>query len=82
MVEDHPPSVAVVLQMLADLRREVREELNQIQHEALADGESRVLVPGVTGHIESNGWLVREFLGARTRFEGQSTTILGIGFRR
>ena len=49
---------------------------------ALADGESRFLVPEVTDHIESNAWLVREFLGAKTRFEDKHMTILGIGFRR
>ena len=47
---------------------------------ALSEGESRFLVPEVTGHIESNAWLVRKFLGAEVRTEGNLMSILGVGF--
>jgi RNA 3'-terminal phosphate cyclase (ATP) len=48
---------------------------------ALADGESRFRIPAMTEHIESNAWLVREFLGARVEVEGQILSVHGVGFR-
>jgi RNA 3'-terminal phosphate cyclase (ATP) len=48
---------------------------------ALADGESRFLIPRVTEHIESNAWLCREFLGAEIKVEGHELVVRGVGFR-
>jgi hypothetical protein len=36
----------------------------------------------VTEHIESNAWLVSEFLGARVEFNGNIMSIHGVSFRR
>ena len=48
---------------------------------ALADGESRLLIPQVTEHLTSDGWLVEKFLGARLELKGNLMTIHGVGFR-
>lgn len=48
---------------------------------ALADGESRFLIPQVTEHLTSDGWLVEKFLGARLELAGNLMTIHGVGFR-
>ena len=46
---------------------------------ALAAGETRYRIPGMTDHIESNLWLVETMLGARTMREGNVIAIEGIG---
>lgn len=48
---------------------------------ALAEGESRALIPHVTEHVETSAWLAREFLGAEGSISGQSMTIRGVGFQ-
>jgi len=48
---------------------------------ALADGVSEYIVPFFTEHVDANLWLV-EKLGARTRVEGNTLTIDGIGFMK
>lgn len=76
----------VAKQLLEDLStgstvdRHVADQV--IPFAALARGESRFLVPEVTDHIESNAWLVREFLGAEVRTDGNLMTIVGSGFAR
>ena len=47
---------------------------------ALAAGETRYRIPGMTDHIESNLWLVETMLGARPAREGNVIAIEGIGF--
>jgi len=47
----------------------------------LARGRTSYRIPGVSEHVESNLWLVREMLGAETRIVGNLLTIDGIGFR-
>jgi RNA 3'-terminal phosphate cyclase (ATP) len=47
---------------------------------ALADGESRWLAPGATGHLTTNLWLVSE-LGARARLEGTMAIVEGLSLR-
>jgi len=46
---------------------------------ALAQGETRYLVPGMTEHLETNLWLVSEILGARVEVEDQLVKIKGVG---
>ncbi len=46
----------------------------------LADGITRYSVPRITGHVETNLWLIEEFLGARTRVDDNVLEIEGIGF--
>lgn len=48
---------------------------------ALADGESRFLIPSRTDHIESNAWLARLFLGADITVHRHLLTVRGTGFR-
>jgi RNA 3'-terminal phosphate cyclase (ATP) len=48
---------------------------------ALASGESRVRIPRLTGHIESNAWLAGQFLGAHVEFKGQIMSVHGVGFQ-
>ena len=51
-----------------------------IIYAGLAEGVSRYSVPAVTEHVETNLWLIREFLGARTEVNGNLLEIEGIGF--
>jgi RNA 3'-terminal phosphate cyclase (ATP) len=46
---------------------------------ALAAGESRILIPGITEHVETSVWLAQEFLGAEVSVCGQVMTIRGAG---
>jgi RNA 3'-terminal phosphate cyclase (ATP) len=48
---------------------------------ALAQGESRFRIPRMTGHIQSNAWLVNEFLNARVEIREPIMSIAGVGFR-
>lgn len=48
---------------------------------ALADGESRLLIPQVTEHLTSDGWLVDKFLGVRLEVTENLMSIHGVGFR-
>lgn len=48
---------------------------------ALADGRSEYLIPRLTGHVQSNLWLVETILGATTALKGNCLTIKGIGLR-
>ncbi len=47
---------------------------------ALANGTTTYRIPRVTDHVESNLWLVKEFLGAKTEVDGNVVMIEGIGF--
>ncbi len=46
---------------------------------ALADGRTEYLIPKVTGHVQSNLWLVEKILGAKTLLKGNHLRIDGIG---
>jgi len=48
---------------------------------ALADGESRFLIPTATDHVMTSAWLAELFLGAQIKIEGQRMVIHGSGFR-
>ena len=75
----------VARQLLEDIRAGAtvdRYAADQIiAFAALADGESRFLIPQVTEHLTSDGWLVEKFLGARLELEGNLMTVHGVGFR-
>lgn len=47
---------------------------------ALAEGESRFIIPAVTDHILTGAWLAEIFLNARIGIEGQRLRIPGTGF--
>jgi len=47
----------------------------------LAEGITRYLIPGITEHVETNLWLIDEFLGAKTKISGNLVEIEGIGFK-
>lgn len=49
---------------------------------ALAEGKSRYVIPEMTGHMESNLWLVKKILGVDAEVQGNEVTIHGIGFFR
>lgn len=48
---------------------------------ALADGESRLRIRESNEHIQSNSWLVQEFLGARVEVRRRILSVRGVGFR-
>jgi len=51
-----------------------------IIYAGLAEGTTRYSIPRVTEHVETNLWLVEEFLGAKTKIGGNLIEIEGIGF--
>lgn len=53
-----------------------------ILYAALADGESKYIIPCMSGHIDSNLWLVEKILGAETSMKGNCLQIKGIGLRK
>jgi len=62
----------------AGVDRYVADQL--IIYAGLAEGVTRYSVPCVTEHVETNLWLIEEFLGARTEVNGNLLEIEGIGF--
>ena len=62
----------------AAVDRYVADQL--IIYAGLADGVTRYSVPRITEHVETNLWLIEEFLGAKTKIEGNIIEIEGIGF--
>lgn len=47
---------------------------------ALAEGESRFIIPTVTDHVLTSAWLAELFLGAAVSIDGQRLVIHGVGF--
>ncbi|MDP3089612.1 MAG: RNA 3'-terminal phosphate cyclase [Nitrospira sp.] len=47
---------------------------------ALAEGDSRFIIPSVTDHVLTSAWLAETFLGARVTIDGQRMAIHGVGF--
>ena len=47
---------------------------------ALANGESRFVIPMVTDHVQTSAWLAELFLGATVKVENQKVIVKGIGF--
>jgi RNA 3'-terminal phosphate cyclase (ATP) len=52
-----------------------------IIYAGLAEGVTRYSVPRITEHVETNLWLIEEFLGAKTKVDRNFIEIGGIGFR-
>jgi RNA 3'-terminal phosphate cyclase (ATP) len=52
-----------------------------IIYAGLAEGVTRYSVPRITEHVETNLWLIEEFLGAKTKVDRNFIEIEGIGFR-
>ena len=53
-----------------------------IIYAGLAEGISRYSIPRITEHVETNLWLIEEFLGARTKIsDNLIIEIEGIGFK-
>ena len=48
---------------------------------ALADGESRFIIPTVTDHVMTSAWLADLFLDAKVRIDGQRLVIQGSGLQ-
>lgn len=75
----------VAAQLLEDLKsgasldRYASDQI--IPFAALAEGVSRFRVPASSEHMQSNAWLVREFLGAQVDISNQLLSIQGAGFR-
>jgi RNA 3'-terminal phosphate cyclase (ATP) len=47
---------------------------------ALAEGDSRFIIPTVTAHVLTSAWLAELFLGAHVRIDGQRLVVNGVGF--
>ena len=62
----------------ASVDRYVADQI--ILYAGLAEGVTRYLIPKITEHVETNLWLIEEFLGARTKLSGNLVEIEGIGF--
>ena len=62
----------------AAVDRYVADQL--IIYAGLAEGVTRYSVPRITEHVETNLWLIEEFLGAKTKIESNLLEIEGIGF--
>jgi RNA 3'-terminal phosphate cyclase (ATP) len=77
---------SVVSSLLEDLAtdattdRHLADQL--ILFAALAKGTTRYRIPGVTGHVQSNLWLVEKILGVKSELKGNILTIEGIGFQK
>jgi len=62
----------------AAIDRYVADQL--IIYAGLAEGISRYSIPKITEHVETNLWLIEEFLGAKTKLSDNIVNIEGIGF--
>jgi RNA 3'-terminal phosphate cyclase (ATP) len=47
---------------------------------ALAEGESRFIIPAVSHHVLTSAWLAETFLGTHVRIDGRRLVIHGAGF--
>ena len=76
----------VASQLLADLDTEAtvdRFAADQlIPFTALAKGESRLVIPAITEHVQTSAWLAELILGAKVTFNNQRVSIKGIDFCR
>jgi RNA 3'-terminal phosphate cyclase (ATP) len=52
-----------------------------IIYAGLAEGTTKYSVPRTTEHVETNLWLIEEFLGAKTKVQDNLVEIEGIGFK-
>ena len=63
----------------ATVDRYIADQL--IIYAGLAEGVTRYSVPLITEHVETNLWLIEEFLGAKTKVQGNLIEIEGIDFK-
>jgi len=63
----------------ATVDRYIADQL--IIYAGLAEGTSRYSIPRITEHIETNLWLIEEFLGSRAKISGNLIEIEGSGFK-
>jgi len=63
----------------ATVDRYIADQL--IIYAGLAEGTTRYSVPKITEHVETNLWLIEEFLGAKTKIKDNLIEIEGSGFR-
>jgi len=63
----------------ATVDRYIADQL--IIYAGLAEGTTRYPVPKITEHVETNLWLIEEFLGAKTKIKDNLIEIEGISFR-
>jgi len=52
-----------------------------IIYAALAEGTSKYIIPGMTEHIKSNLWLVKQIIGAKIMIKENYLQIEGVGFK-
>jgi len=52
-----------------------------IIYAGLAEGTTRYSIPRITEHVETNLWLIGEFLGSKAKIKDHLIEIEGIGFR-
>jgi len=64
----------------AAVDRYVADQL--IIYAGLAEGTTKYSVPGITEHVETNLWLIEEFLGSKTKTRGNLIEIEGIGLKK
>ena len=64
----------------AAVDRYVADQL--IIYAGLAEGTTKYLIPRISEHVETNLWLIEEFLGAKTKVQGNLIEIEGIGFKQ
>jgi RNA 3'-terminal phosphate cyclase (ATP) len=62
----------------AGVDRYIADQL--IIYAGLADGITRYSIPRITEHVETNLWLIEEFLGVETRINDNVLEIEGAGF--
>jgi RNA 3'-terminal phosphate cyclase (ATP) len=75
----------VVSSLLEDLATQATTDCHLadqlILFAALAEGTTRYRIPRVTGHVQSNLWLVEKILGVKTELKGNILTIEGTGLQ-
>jgi RNA 3'-terminal phosphate cyclase (ATP) len=75
----------VARQLLEDLTHDAtvdRWSADQIiPFAALAEGTSRVRIPGATDHVVTNAWLAETFLGAKISVRDHELVVSGTGYR-
>jgi RNA 3'-terminal phosphate cyclase (ATP) len=62
----------------AAIDRYIADQL--IIYAGLAEGVTRYSVPRITEHVETNLWLIEEFLSAKTKIDDNLLEINGVGF--
>jgi len=64
----------------ATVDRYIADQL--IIYAGLAEGTTQYSIPRITEHVETNLWLIEEFLGAKTKIKDNLLEIEGVSFKR